>query len=136
MNSPTENIAQRLPLTALMASLVALTTLFVTTRNWIVAPVAAAMIGALFTKARLDEDSNFVRLGRYAIFGLILWQAVRLYHIAHIRIAGNGFRLHRRLSYAPLKWRFKHGCAVRPAVRVHRPRFCFRRWYFWPRPTP
>ena len=75
MNSPTENIAQRLPLTALIASLVALTTLFVTTHNWIVATVAIAMIGALFTKARLDGDSNFVRLGRYAIFGFILWQA-------------------------------------------------------------
>lgn len=73
--SPLTNTAQRLPLTAFIASLIALVSLFITTLNWVVVPVAVAMIGALFIKARLDSEGSVIRLGRYGLFGLILWQS-------------------------------------------------------------
>ncbi len=70
-----ESSIQRAPLTVFIAAFVALAALFVTTKNGIMVPVAVAMLGSLFIKARLDGDGNFVRLGRYAVFGFILWQA-------------------------------------------------------------
>ena len=74
-NSSTQHSIQRPPLTVFAAALVALATLYVTTRNWIIVPVALTMIAALFIKTRLESDGSLVRLGRYAIFGLLLWQS-------------------------------------------------------------
>lgn len=64
-----------LPPSALLAGLVALIALFITSQSWILVPAALALVTSRFSRTRLDGAAAPVRLGRYAIFGWILWRA-------------------------------------------------------------
>lgn len=64
-----------MPLTSLLASLIAFGTLYLTTRNWILAPIALFLVTSFFTEVRFDGDGMVVRGIRYAAFGLLVWQA-------------------------------------------------------------
>ncbi|HEY0072635.1 MAG TPA: transglutaminase domain-containing protein [Abditibacteriaceae bacterium] len=70
-----QSTPSRLPLTAIAAALVALGALWLSSGNWLLIVPMLLLVGSTLSPMRFDGDGNLVRLGRYALFGLILWQA-------------------------------------------------------------